>query len=536
MRNTEKIKHLKIIEDAVKESAKGFNRTLPEIRFFELDAFEFMCLLEKGVYPSSPPNLWEGQEIKKRKQRVKDGLESALYYEVVQTGDPSYAYLNHSNSPTTQASVMAHVIGHCEFSEINVMKDSEELRTEYAMFLTRKCAFARNQMGFSKYRDFWNECKSLEPYVFPNSQFNLTNSVETDNNSLATDITEVDEEPELFIPFSSTLGTMFDKSDSKQIVKKLQEKKADNESISRKGYALKLPCQDILGFLANHAPLSDSEKQIIDYIYFVNSHYDFVRRTQIMNEGWAMYWEKKIMMELFEGDVVDEIIDYSKKFSGVLYPRPFFQRNPYHLGYNMWHSIEEEFQKGMITSEYRNETDLETKLTWDKKPEGDSLEFIEDVVKTCTDYGFLKRFLTDSRITDFHLNRVPKQMGVKLEPEMIINEDKYNVYVEPEICKDHMLSFFVDYFRPRIYIVNDDYNNGGLLLFHRYNGKDLREDWMKPTLKNLSRIWHGDCYIMSNNVIYSMRGKTYNATKISRVFEFEEIVELMKQGQKVTPS
>jgi stage V sporulation protein R len=535
MRNVNKIKHLKEIQDAVFESAKRYNRTLPFIKFFELDASEFMCLLEKGVYPKSPPNLWEGQEIKKRKQRVKDGLESSLYYEVVQTGNPSYAYLNHTNSPTTQASVMAHVIGHCEFSELNVMNDSEEYRTEFALFLTRRCEMARDRMGHKNYFDFWNECKSAVPFVYPNSQFNLDNTVETDHNTLVKPIESIEEEAETFLPFSSTLGNMFDKRNQKKIVEKLIQKKDENESISRKGYNLKLPCQDIFGFLNRHAPLSESERCIMDYLYFVHRHYDFVRRTQIMNEGWAMYWEKKIMMDLFRDKVVDEVVDYSKKFSGVLFPRPFFQRNPYHLGYNMWHSIQEEFEKGMITSEYRNEKDLEKKVAWDKKPEGDSLEFIENLVKTCTDYGFLKRFLTKDRISEFLLNRVPKRMNIKVPREDIVKENEHYIWIEEDICKEYMLSFFTDYKQPRIYIINTDYCNGGLLLFHRHNGRDLKEPWIKLTLKNISRIWHNDCHIISDKVMYSMKGTTYNATKLHKSYEFDEIVETMKAGRKVNP-
>lgn len=535
MRNTRQIKNLRIIEDAVLESAKKYKRTLPEIRFFELDSLEFMCLLEKGVYPKSPPNLWEGQEIKKRKQRVEEGSESSLYYEVVQTGNPSYAYLNHTNSPTTQASVMAHVIGHCEFSELNVMHDTEDFRTEYALFLTRKCEDARDRMGHANYFNFWNDCKSLVPFVYPNSRFNLENSVETNSNSLVKPIETTEEEEETFTPFDSTLGSMFDKRNTEKLVKKFLQKKDDGESISRKGYILKLPCQDVFGFLTQHAPLSDSERVLMDYLYFINRHYDFIRRTQIMNEGWAMYWEKKIMMDLFKDNVVDEIIDYSKKFSGVLYPRPFFQRNPYHLGYNMWHSIEKEFNEGKITAEYRNEKDFEKKVMWNKKPEMDSLKYLENIVKTSTDYGFLNRFLTNERISEFHLNRVPNHMGIKISPDEMINKDENYTWFREDICKDWMLNFYTDYYSPRIYLVNADYNNGGLLLFHRYNGKDLKEAWIKPTLKNLSRIWHGDTYILSDKVLYSMRGRTYKCTAIDNSYSFDQIIEMMKEGKQVNP-
>ena len=534
MRNSQNVKHLKVIEDAVMECAKAKGRTLPEVRFFVLSAEEFLCLLEKGVYPKSPPNLWEGQEIKKRKQKVREGEESSIYYEVVQTGDPSYAYLNHTNSDTIQASVMAHVVGHCEFSEINVLKDTDKYRTEYALYLTRKCEYSRQVMGYHNYFNFWNDCKSMVNFVYPNSRFNLENSVETESNSLCKSvITSKDVEDDVFLPFSSTIGEMFNKKNTVKMVEEFNKKKDEKESINRTGYSLKRPCQDIFGFLNRHAPLSESETNIMDYLYFVHKHYSFIRNTQIMNEGWAMYWEKEIMEEMFSQKVVNGIIGHCKTTSGVMYPRPFWQRNPYHLGFHMWHSIKKEYEEGKITSLYRNEKNLDDKITWNKKPEGDSLKFLENIVKTTTDYGFLKRFLTKERVNEFHLNRIPKRMEIEFPPELVIKEDKHCQWVDEKYVKDYMLNVFVDWGQPQIYLVNADYNNGGLLMFHKHHGKDLKEVWIKPTLKNLARIWRNDCYIVSNGVMYSMRGKSYNTQKIDVNYTFEDIDDMMKEGKKV---
>ena len=117
------------LEQRVKYYAKKMNRSLPEMRFFILDRLEFASLLEKHVYPTSPSNIWEGKKMINKKLQIESGQESGIYSEVVQTGNPSYAYLNNTNSPMMQASVMAHVVGHCEFSELNVLQDSNMDRT-----------------------------------------------------------------------------------------------------------------------------------------------------------------------------------------------------------------------------------------------------------------------------------------------------------------------------------------------------------------------------------------------------------------------
>ncbi len=113
MRNIKTDPELKHLEQRVLHYAEQFKRTLPEMRFFILDPMEFASLLIKRVYPVAPVNIWEGKEMVNTRHRIETGQESSLYYEVVQTGRPSYAYLNETNNAMTQASVMAHVVGHC---------------------------------------------------------------------------------------------------------------------------------------------------------------------------------------------------------------------------------------------------------------------------------------------------------------------------------------------------------------------------------------------------------------------------------------
>ena len=540
MKSTRNIKHLADIEDEVLRYAKEFNRTLPEMRFFVTDETEFMSLLEKGVYPTSPPNFWEGQDMVKRKQRVESGQESSVYFEVVQTGNPSYAYLNNGNNDTMQASVMAHVVGHCEFSELNVMGDSDDWRTEWIMHLAKRVDISREKMGDSAYFNYWIPIQSLIPFINPNSRFNLENSVEDYNNSVPDELkTEKEEaEEEAFMPFSSTMNELFNiGNDETKIIDKANKKKTVDEEISRKGFNLKLPCEDIFGFLMKYAPKSDSEKDLLTYVYNVYKHQDFVRRTQIMNEGWAMYWEKEIMLKLFSDKTVNGVTDYAKCFSGVCYPRPFFQRNPYQMGFNMWHKIKERYNKGIYTPEYYREEDANVKANWDKPlPEGSltDMQFMETIVKSNTDYNFINRFMEHQDIRDLYLNRVPHQYGINWGKDDLENEDEYNSYVKPEIVKDWMLDFFTSYNRPRMYVIDTDFENGGLLLYHRDDGKRLKEDWIFPTCANIASVWKAHVHVMSNGEIYSYYSPTSkDINELERDYTFDQVVEIMKEGKKV---
>ena len=87
-----------------------------------------------------------------------------------------------------------------------------------------------------------------------------------------------------------------------------------------------------------------------------------------MNEGWAMYWEKKIMTELFKEQSVKGIIDYARVFSGVCYPRPYYMRNPYHLGFYLWTHIEELYRDGKVSLDFHEKQAKTSKIIGNDHP------------------------------------------------------------------------------------------------------------------------------------------------------------------------
>ncbi|HBM54036.1 MAG TPA: hypothetical protein DDZ97_13130 [Deltaproteobacteria bacterium] len=523
------------LEQRVVHHAKAFKRTLPEMRFFILDSLEFMSLLEKYVYPVSPLNIWEGKRMVTRKHRVEAGQEASIYYEVVQTGNPSYAYLNSTNSPMMQASVMAHVVGHCEFSELNVLKDSNPDRTEWVIYLSRKVDRARQQMGEINYSQFWNACESFVPLIAPHSQFNLARTVETETARQQETDTYVSEDKPVprLTPSFGTLDSLMRNVSPEMTWQMEMQAKQRQETISRTGFKLKAPCQDIMGFLCRHAPASQSERAVLDYIYSVHSTHDFVIRTQIMNEGWAMYWEKKIMTELFKEQSVKGIIDYARVFSGVCYPRPYYMRNPYHLGFYLWTHIEELYRDGKVSLDFHEETNQDVKDHWKRPTTKTPMQQMEHLVKTVTDYEFLRRFLTPELVHEFHLNRFSKRQAqqLRIPPDSIVQEDRYNVWIDPEPIKNEMLNFFTHFHRPRIYLIDTDFQDGGLLLYHRDDGRRLRKDWIKPTLKNLNLIWKAPVYLISRNWLYSFSANLFKETVVTAV-RFESILERMRNSEK----
>jgi len=502
-----------------------------------LDRLEFASLLEKDVYPTSPINIWEGKRMVHKKHAIESGLESSLFYEVVQTGNPSYAYLNADNNPAAQASVMAHVVGHCEFSERNVLKDSNENRTEFVMYLVKKVDRARQQMGERDYLEYWNAAESASTLMAPSSQYNVSRAIESETSmagSYPKAATEVETSgPKVVVPVFDTLTVLLKGAIEAPTFESELRKRRRVETLSRRGYVLKAPCQDVLDFLRRYAPTSRAERSILDYKYVTKAPQDFVLRTQIMNEGWAMYWEKKIMLALFKERAVDGVIDYARVFSNVCRPRPYFQRNPYHLGYNLWCHIEQLYRDGKVSLDYREETDRERKDAWSHRSQGDPIEAMGHLVDTITDYEFLRRFLTPELIHELHLNRIDRRtaerLGVK-DQDVFQRDDRW-VWLEPEPIKEEMLRFYTHFYRPRIYVIDADFQDGGLLLFHRDDGRALRKDWIRPTLRNLNLIWKAPVTLLSKDQLFAVTGNQYRSEEVKPVV-FEQVVERMQKGEK----
>jgi stage V sporulation protein R len=158
---------------------------------------------------------------------------------------------------------------------------------------------------------------------------------------------------------------------------------------------------------------------------------------------------------------------------------------------------------------------------------------MEHLLRTITDYEFLRRFLTSALIEQYHLNRIPKMMAgsLGLPRDEIIREDNHWLWLKPEPIKAEMLSFFTHFNRPRIYIVDTDFIDGGLLLFHRNDRRKLRRDWIKPTLRNVNYLWKSAVSLVSADTLYTFSNNQFSEKAVAEV-PFEQIVERMKKSEK----
>lgn len=146
------------------------------------------------------------------------------------------------------------------------------------------------------------------------------------------------------------------------------------------------PERDLLWFFINYAPLEDWERDVLDIVREEAFYFYPQRATKIMNEGWAVYWHAELLFQ-YEGITAEEHIDFARTHEKVVQPGPFYNINPYFLGFMLFRDIEkrwdELYEKG------------ESPITGRQK--------IFEVRAEEDDISFLRNYMTDEFISELGL-------------------------------------------------------------------------------------------------------------------------------------
>jgi stage V sporulation protein R len=255
-----------------------------------------------------------------------------------------------------------------------------------------------------------------------------------------------------------------------------QRKKVADEKQRKKQFPER-PQRDVLLFLLEHAPLEPWEFDILATLREEAYYFAPQGQTKIMNEGWASYWHSKIMTQKALKD--EEVVDYADHHSGTMGTRPG-ALNPYKLGIELFRDIEERWDKGRFGKDWDECDDLRARRAWDRRL-GLGREKIFEVRKHYNDVTFIDTFLT----AEFALEQKLFVYGFN---------DKRNSWEildrEFRKVKSKLLTQLTNFGNPVIEVVDANFDNRGeLLLAHKHDGQDLKQDYARETLKNLGTLW-----------------------------------------------
>ncbi len=455
------------LKETIEGYARGYGLDFFETVFELVTYDELNMVAAYGGFPNRYPHWRWGMEYEQLSKGYEYGLSKI--YELVINNDPTYAYLMESNAEVDQKLVMAHVYGHADFFKNNFyfQHTNRRMIDEMANHATRVRRWV-DKIGIEKIEDFIDRALSLENLIDYHSPY-------IRRNPDPRRAEEEDKSNERVEGFRVGREYMRGFVNPTEFLEEQRRKVAEEKE--RKKQFPERPQRDVLLFLLEHAPLEPWEFDILATLREEAYYFAPQGQTKIMNEGWASYWHSKIMTQKALRD--DEVIDYADHHSGTMGTRPG-ALNPYKIGIELFRDIEERWDKGRFGKEWDECDDLRARRAWDRKL-GLGKEKIFEVRKHYNDVTFIDTFLT----AEFAQEQKLFVYGFN---------DKRNSWEildrEFRKVKSKLLTQLTNFGNPIVEVVDANFDNRGeLLLAHKHDGQDLKQDYARETLKNLASLW-----------------------------------------------
>jgi stage V sporulation protein R len=260
-------------------------------------------------------------------QLIQHRMGHSRLFEVVFPGNPGRAYLARGNSLQENTLVVAHVLGHADFSRHNELFRRSQQEVGYrivdqAAGHARQIAAAMEEHGQERVERVLDAALALEAHIDPFKGLRRQRYPEYVEEKPIDDDTFRDR-------FHQLPG---------------DERPAQSHEPKRRAELPAQPERDLLWFIAQYAPeLEGWERDIFLAVREESFYFYPVFACQIMNEGWASYWHARLLRE---ADFIpqNEYLDAIKTHSDVVRPHAADKQaslsiNPYHLGFCMWESI-----------------------------------------------------------------------------------------------------------------------------------------------------------------------------------------------------
>ena len=460
---------------------------------FEMVRYDEMNML--AAYEGFPVRYrhWRwGMEYERLSKSYMWGLHKI--YELVINNDPCYAYLLEGNSLTDHKLVIAHVYGHCDFFKNNAwFSRTERKMLDKMANHAAKIARLAERHGHERVERFIDVALSIDNLIDPHSPFIVRQSPQTSEDELPPEAVR--------LPARAYMDRYINPAD--EIARERESLRKEFEDQRRR--FPREPLRDVMQFAIAHAPLERWQLAILEIVRDEAYYFAPQRMTKIMNEGWASYWHAKLMTEEICDD--SEIIDFAATHSGTMATSPT-SLNPYKLGIELFRDIEERWNKGRFGLEYERCDSMQEKRLWDKAL-GLGREKIFQVRKIYNDVMFVDEFLTpefcaEQKLFTFGYNQKQDSWEIK-------TREFFKV-------KEQLLGQLTNFGQPVIYVEDGNYKNRGeLLLWHKCDGQDLKDDFARETLKNLAQVWtrtvHIRTEIEGKEVIWSHDGTHFEENR-----------------------
>ncbi|MBN2490031.1 MAG: SpoVR family protein [Planctomycetes bacterium] len=459
---------LRALKEEIETHARAYGLDFFETHFEMIDFEDMNEIAAYGGFPIRYPHWRHGMVFEQHAKGYAYGLQKI--FELVINNDPCYAYLMRANSTLDQKMVMAHVYGHSDFFKTNLWFGTTNRRmidqmANHGVRVRRHI----ERVGLETVETFIDRCLSVEnlidlhhPYVVARAAPHATDPARA----------AVDPPP---VPRPGAKDYMDRYLNPPELLAK--ERARRRAETTREPRCPAAPTRDVLGFLLEHAPLKDWQRDLLGIVRAEALYFAPQAMTRIMNEGWASYWHSTLMTEKMLRD--DELIDYAETHAATMGVQPG-QLNPYKLGLELWRDIEDRWDRGRHGPDYERCDDMERKRSWDTGARQGRTKIFE-VRKVMHDVSFVDAFVTEEFAQKHHLfvyQKNPRSGRVE-----ITSRDFRRI-------KEELLFRMTNLGNPIVEVMDMNHmNRGELYLVHRWEGRDLKFDEALETLLNLRALW-----------------------------------------------
>ncbi len=425
-----------------------------------------------GGFPSRYPHWSFGMEYDRLTKGYGYGLQKI--YEMVVNTDPVYAYLLDSNQLVDQKLVIAHVCGHAHFFKHNYMfaPTNRKMMDEMANHGARVRKYMQ-KFGVETVENFIDCCLTIEDLIDLHAPFIKRTADESS--------TRIEEESSADDLSFSSSGYMNRYINPPEVLAK--ERQRRRELLDQEQRFPPEPQKDVLQFLLNYAPLSSWQSDILSMIREEAYYFAPQGQTKIMNEGCACWAHTRLMTQHILQP--DEVIDYADHHSGTVAAQPG-RMNPYRLGLALLNDIQRRWDMGQFGRDWENCDDLKARRNWNTNAMLGK-EKVFEVWQHFNDITFIDEFLTPEFVAEYLF------FGYAWDDDV----EAYTVATRDfQKIKEKLLFGLTNHGRPFIYVQDGNFRNRGeLLLSHRHEGMDLKEDEAQDVLRNIHTIWNRPVHI-----------------------------------------
>jgi stage V sporulation protein R len=376
-------------------------------------------------------------------QLVQHRMGQSRIFEVLFPGNPGHAYLAETNTLTENTLVVAHVLGHADFSKNNA--------------LFRRC---QEQVGHRVVEQAAERAHRIEQAIEAHGQerveavldaaLALEHQVDVDQAIARPPYAWCARAPTRAAP--DAFRSRFDRLTGDTTPGKPAA--VDARTAPR---CPPRPEHDLLWFIARYAPeLEEWARDILLAVREESFYFYPVYACTIMNEGWASYWHARLLREarFLPGEVY---VDALKTHSDVVRPvagehEVALTLNPYHLGFTLW----------------------------DRIVEARGLEAARAIRREEDDFGFVRNYLDEALADDLGLFTFEARSSGEVR---VRDRDLHRL-------QEAILAPRFNFGAPRV-AVSELQADGTLVLRHDHttDGRGLDLDRARKVLGYIHRLW-----------------------------------------------